>query len=112
MGTHNDHRRPVSIVRQSAMRHLRTCWVRLRQFVRRSKSEDELAAEIESNLQLHIDDNLRSGLSADEARRLALVRFGGVDAAKEAWRDRRNIPFLEVFVKDIRYSLRVLRKSP
>src|SRR6185369_3914769 len=64
--------------------------------------------EFESNLQLHIEDNLRAGMSPDEARRAALVRFGGVDAAKEAVRDTRSIPFLETLARDISFSVRLL----
>ena len=72
----------------------------------------ELAEEIESHLQLHIDDNLRAGLSPAEARRQALLKFGGVESAKEAYRDRRGLPFLEVAQQDFRFAFRSLRKNP
>jgi predicted permease len=72
----------------------------------------ELAQEIESHLQLHIDDNQRLGLTAAEARRRALLTFGGIEAAKEAYRDRRGVPAVETLVRDVRYGLRLLRRSP
>ena len=72
----------------------------------------ELAEEIESHLQLHIDDNLRAGLPPAEARRQALLKFGGVESAKEAYRDRRGLPFLEVAQQDFRFAFRSLRKNP
>ena len=59
----------------------------------------DLADEIESHLQLHIDDNLRAGLSPAEARRQALLKFGGVESAKEAYRARRGLPFFEILNK-------------
>ncbi|HEY6554558.1 MAG TPA: ABC transporter permease, partial [Vicinamibacteria bacterium] len=58
----------------------------------------------------HIDDNLRSGLTPEEARRDALMKLGGVDLAKEAWRDRNTLPVLEHLVQDARYALRQLRQ--
>src|ERR1700678_4260445 len=72
----------------------------------------ELAEEIESHLQLHIDDNLRAGLPPAEARRQALLHIGGVESAKEAYRDRRGLPFLEAAQQDFRFAFRSLRKNP
>ena len=72
----------------------------------------DLADEIESHLQLHIDDNLRAGLSPVEARRQALLKFGGVESAKEAYRARRGLPFFEIAQQDFRFAFRSLRKNP
>jgi hypothetical protein len=80
------------------MRQLRAWLVRLGGFFRRNRSERELAAEMESHLQMHIEDNLRVGMSAPEARRQALMKFGGVEQTKEIYRDRRGIPFLETLL--------------
>ena len=76
------------------------------------RSDHELSAELQSHLQLHIDDNLRAGLTPGEARRRALVALGGVDQTKEHYRDRRGIRGLESFFRDLRYGVRTLRKSP
>ena len=57
--------------------------------------ERELADEIESHLQMHIDDNLRAGMSPEEAETVAVLKLGGVDQAKEAYRDRSTIPLIE-----------------
>jgi hypothetical protein len=61
--------------------------------------ERDLADEIESHLQMHIDDNLRAGMSPQEAKRVANMKLGGVDSTKEAYRDRSTIPFLESLVR-------------
>jgi predicted permease len=74
-------------------------------------SERELAAEMESHLQMHIDDNLRAGMSAEHARREAQIKLGGIEQTKEAYRERRGLPMLETFLQDIRFAARMLRKN-
>jgi predicted permease len=76
------------------------------------KDERDFADELESHLQMHIDDNLRAGMSPEEARRVAVMKLGGVDQAKEAYRDRATIPFIESVVQDLRFTFRQLRKNP
>jgi putative ABC transport system permease protein len=78
----------------------------------RQHRERELAEELESHLQMHIDDNLRSGMTPEEARRQALIKLGGLEQTKEIYRDRRGLPSLETLFQDLRYGLRMLRKSP
>ena len=80
--------------------------------LRSSRRERELAAEIDSHLQLHIDDNLRAGMTPEEARRSALIKFGHIEAIKDAYRERGGIPVLEVLSQDVRYGLRRLRRHP
>jgi len=78
----------------------------------KDRRDRDLAEEIESNLQMHIADNLRVGMSAGEARRQALIKLGGLEATKEAYRDQRGLPTFDTLVQDIRYGLRGLRRSP
>ncbi|HXW08623.1 MAG TPA: ABC transporter permease [Vicinamibacterales bacterium] len=94
------------------MRHLRAAWHRLLGVVPTRRTERELADELESHLQLHVDDNLRAGMSPDEARRRALIALGGLEATKEAYRDRRGLPALSSLGRDLRYGARTLRKNP
>src|ERR1044072_8142522 len=61
---------------------------------------------------MHIDDNIRAGMSPQEARRAAVMKLGGLEQTKEAYRDRATIPFLESVFQDLRFTLRQLRKNP
>ena len=94
------------------MRHLRAWLSRVKGLFAKDARERELAAELESHLQLHIDDNIRAGMSPQEARRVAVMKLGGVEQTKEAYRDRATIPFLESVVQDLRFTFRQLRKNP
>jgi putative ABC transport system permease protein len=94
------------------MKLIRAWLLRLGDLFRKQRRERELAAEMESHLQLHIEDNLRAGMSAAQARREAFMKLGGVEQTKENYRERRGLPALETLVQDIRYGLRVLSKNP
>src|SRR5882762_7509332 len=94
------------------MRQLRAWLLRFKGLFQKAARERDFAAEIESHLQMHIDDNIRAGMSPEEARRVALMKLGGMDQAKEAYRDRATLPFLESLVQDLRFTLRQLRKNP
>ncbi len=72
----------------------------------------EFADEAASHIQLAIDENLRRGMTEDDARRDALIRFGGVQQSKEYHRDTRGLPFVDVALQDVRYTLRTLRRDP
>ncbi|HSF41052.1 MAG TPA: permease prefix domain 1-containing protein, partial [Thermoanaerobaculia bacterium] len=65
------------------MRGLRALLVRLRSVFDRDRLDAELAAELESHLAMHIDDNVRAGLTPEEARRQALLKLGGVAQTEE-----------------------------
>ena len=71
-----------------------------------------MAQEFESHVQMHIDDNVRAGMSPEQARREALVKFGGMEAAKESVRETSRLLWLETAARDVRYALRGLRLNP
>ena len=94
------------------MKLLRKWASRLGGAFNKTQHDRDLAEEIESHLQLHIDDNLRTGMSPAEARRQALLKFGGVESAKEAYREGRGLPWIETAQQDLRFAVRTLRKNP
>src|SRR5690349_11389753 len=93
------------------MRRIRAFFFRVAGLFDRRR-ERELADELESHLQLHMEDNLRSGMTPVEARRQALIRLGGIEQTKEMYRDRRAFPLVESLIQDVRYGLRILARSP
>jgi putative ABC transport system permease protein len=71
-----------------------------------------MAAELEANLQLDIDDGIRRGLAPPEARREALLRMGGLEATKEQLRERHGHPWIETTIRDAIYACRTMRRTP
>ncbi|HZP47233.1 MAG TPA: ABC transporter permease [Vicinamibacterales bacterium] len=92
---------------------------RLRGWIRRAvapiaggRSDADIDAELRSHLELHTDDNIRAGMTPDEARRRAWIALGGVERSRDAYRDQRGFPMLDAIVRDIRHAARALVKSP
>ncbi|MGH9161581.1 MAG: permease prefix domain 1-containing protein [Vicinamibacteraceae bacterium] len=85
---------------------------RLRSLVGRDSKERELRDELAFHIELETEKNMRDGLSAEEARRRALVAFGGVEAWSESVRDERSFRWLDDVVSDGRYAIRGFRRSP
>ncbi|RSL14914.1 putative permease [Edaphobacter aggregans] len=94
------------------MNRLRAWLLKLAGVVPSQQKEQEFADEIDSHLQMHIDDNLRAGMTPKQARREAILKLGGTEPTKQAHREGRTIPFLQTMLQDIRYALRQLRHSP
>jgi predicted permease len=94
------------------VRQMRGWLARFFGMLNRGRREREFAEELESHLAMHIEDNLRAGMSPEEARRLALVKLGGVTQTRELHREQRGLPMLETMLQDLRFGLRILVKSP
>src|SRR6266851_4450244 len=90
----------------------RTLLQRMAALFRRRRLEDDLDEELRSHLEMAIELNLRKGMSAEDARREALRSFGGVEQTKENYRDQRGLPMIETTLQDLRFGLRMLRRSP
>jgi predicted permease len=94
------------------MRKWRAFCFRLVGLFRGRRADDDFAAELESHVALHTDAGIRAGLTAEEARRQALIHLGGVEQTQQAHRERRGLPWLDSLLQDTRYGLRTLRRSP
>src|SRR5947207_3603906 len=91
---------------------LRSIVQRLTALFRRRRLEDDLDDELRSHLEMSAELNLRKGMSPADARREALRSFGGVEQTKEIYREQRGLPMIETTWLDLRFALRMLRRSP
>src|SRR6266498_2659465 len=94
------------------MRKLRELFLRIGGLFNKQRKDRDLDEEIESHLQMHIEDNLRLGMTPEEARRQAMIKLGGIESTREAYRDQRGLPMLETLWQDLRYGARMLGKNP
>ena len=94
------------------MRYVRAVFARIAGLFTGHRADDDLREELQAHLEMEIAENIRRGMSPDEARRKALLASGGITQAAEAVRDQRGLPWFEGAVADIRYALRALRHSP
>ncbi|HLN00314.1 MAG TPA: permease prefix domain 1-containing protein, partial [Bryobacteraceae bacterium] len=90
------------------MSWLRIAASRVRGLFSNRRMERELDVELRSHLDMAVENNLRRGMTPEEARHAAEREFGGIEQSKEAYRERRGLPVLETFVKDLRYGGRML----
>jgi predicted permease len=87
-------------------------WVkRVRAFFQKEPLDSDLDAEMASHLEFAIEENVQRGMTPEEARRQAMVQFGGVQQAREKQRASRGLPFLDVLGQDFRFTLRTLRRD-
>src|SRR5579863_2564231 len=91
---------------------VRTLTLRLAALFRRDRLEADLDEEVRAHLEMAAEMNKRSGMSEEEARREALRGFGGIEQTKELYREQRGLPMIETTLQDLRFGLRMLRRSP
>ena len=91
---------------------LRRLLRRLRGTFRTAQAEADLRDELHFHIERQTADFVRSGMSPQDARAAALREFGGVEQAKEACRDARGVRFVNELRQDLRYAIRMLRRSP
>jgi predicted permease len=84
----------------------------LANLVTRRAQDERLKEEIAEHIALQTEENLRAGLSPVEARRQALLKFGGVEAMKQDYRAERGLLFVENLLQDLRFAIRSLRRTP
>jgi putative ABC transport system permease protein len=94
------------------IRQIRGWFTRFAGLWNRDRQDREFAEELESHLQMHIEDNLRAGMTTQEARRQALIMLGGIEPTKERYRRQRGLPMIETVLQDLRFGFRMLLKSP
>ena len=76
-----------------------------------SDLDRELNDELTAHVDMLAEDNIRRGMSPDEASRAARLELGGVTQLREAHRDARGVPFIDTLLQDLRYTFRTLRRD-
>src|SRR5579859_8089741 len=94
------------------MTWLRQFASRFAALLRKGRLEHEMNDELRAHMEMLIEENMRRGMSQEEAHYAALRNFGGVDQTKEVYRDQRGLPIMETLLQDIRFGLRQLRRNP
>jgi hypothetical protein len=84
----------------------------VKRFFTRLSADEELAHELEAHIQHEVDDNLARGIEREEAIRRARVKFGSVRRVRETEWERNSLEWFETMLRDIRYSIRTLSRSP
>ncbi len=84
----------------------------LQAFLRKQDLDSDMAEEMRSHIEMQTRENIEAGMAPDKARCNALRQFGCVESTKETCREQRGVLWLEQFLQDARYGLRMLRKSP
>jgi predicted permease len=94
------------------MRSLNRLSARLRKLVTRHLGDERLCEEIEQHIAIQTEENIRVGMTPEEARRQAVLRFGSVQAIRESYHAEAGFPLIETVLQDARFAVRKLGKSP
>src|SRR5271169_7035153 len=94
------------------MRFLRRFFIRLSNFTTGRRADQRLQEEMAEHLALQTEENLRAGMSPAEARRQAVLKFGGMGTVREDYHAEQGLPFFENLIQDSRFAIRMLAKSP
>ena len=84
----------------------------MRRFFRRGRLDAERAREMQAHIDHHVDDLIAAGYTRDRALKEARRRFGNPTAIREEMYEMNSIPLLEPVIRDLRYAVRMLRKTP
>ena len=94
------------------MKFLRRFFIRLSNFATGQSADQRLQDEMAEHLALQTEENMRAGMSPTEARRQAALKLGAAQAIREGHHAEQSIPFIENLLFDLRYAVRMLRRSP
>src|SRR5690349_10933114 len=93
-------------------RSFRIAQARLRGLLRKRSVEREMEEELSFHLRMRAAENVRTGMTPDEAEQAALKSFGRWDRVREACRDIKGGGIMETLIQDVKFGVRMLRKNP
>ena len=93
------------------MSYLNRLVARVVAWLRRAELDQDLDHELQTHLSFLIEENVRRGLSPEEARREARLRMGNIPSLREAHRETRGLPLIDTLLQDLRYTFRILRRD-
>ncbi|HEV2247032.1 MAG TPA: ABC transporter permease, partial [Terriglobia bacterium] len=94
------------------MTSLREFALRFVALFRKGRLEQEINDELRAHLEMLIEENVRRGMTLEEARYAGMRSFGGVEQVKESYREQRGLVIMETLLQDVRFGLRQLRRNP
>jgi putative ABC transport system permease protein len=94
------------------LNRIRVLGQRIRGLFSRRRLDEEFQQELDTHLEMLTEENLRRGLSPEEARRTARVQLGGITQLRETNREIWGFPWIETLIQDLRYGLRQFRRNP
>lgn len=94
------------------MRRLNRFFARVRNLATRRHGDERLREEIAHHIAIQTEENLRTGMTPEEARRKALIKLGAIQAIRDQFREEEGLPFFECLLQDARFAFRQMRKSP
>src|SRR5215475_8625185 len=97
---------------QHLFQYILQLWRRLLSLLRRGRHEREMEEEMRFHLEMQIEQNLASGMAAEEAHYAARRRFGNQTWLKEVSREMWSLRFIETLIHDMRHGARMLMKNP
>jgi predicted permease len=93
-------------------RWMRTIVARVRGLISTRAVDEDFTQELDAHLAMLTEENIARGMPADEARRVARLRLGGMTQLRETHREQWGLPLAETVIQDVRYAVRMLRKNP
>jgi putative ABC transport system permease protein len=111
MGDRRRHRRPIPDREEIVVRRIRAVILRVAALFGVGRTNDEIAEELKTHIALLATELERSGMAPPAARRAAALKFGSISATEDAYRDRRGLPRVEPWFRDVRYAVRSLGRS-